>query len=241
MRKRINASVEKEVGLPATNEDGFLWLLREYRALMLDGASDSYAARTWVNCVREAWRTQPRGVDFLQIAQEQYSKRVKKPDHWAMEQAFERGSYCTFLEVCVDYRRQTVDIRAIGDTCVLALSDSSNVVWAYPFDSASQFDSAPFALSSDPTTLRKQHQLLLEATYSVPISRGPIAYLILATDAVAAWLLDDDPSIRADRVHEIMSLNHKQEFRRLVARERKSRAMHVDDSTIAVVSVGGTT
>ena len=204
---------------------------------MLDGASDSYAARTWVKCVREGWLRTPGGVSFLESALESYAKRVKQPENWAKAAAFERGSFCTFLEVRFDQARMRLDIRAVGDTCVIGIDESGTLLWGFPLDSQHQFTSVPFALSSDPLTLGKQHELILNGTHSFSITIGSVATIILATDAVAGWLLDEDRMIAHARIQEVLALRSKSEFLDLVRTERLKKTMRLDDSTIAILDV----
>ncbi len=240
MRKKFKASISKDLEFEGSNEDGVLLLLRENRLLMLDGASDSYAARTWVKCVSDGWRRAPEGVSFLESALESYNNRVKQPENWAKAAAFERGSFCTFLEVRFDQSRNRLDIRAVGDTCVLGIDESGILLWGYPHDSQHQFTSVPFALSSDPQTLRKQHELLLAGSRSFSTTIGSVFTIILATDAVAGWLLIEDRAIAHSRIQQVLALRSKAEFLDLVTSERLQKRMRLDDSTIAILEVQDT-
>ena len=239
MKKRLRATVPKDVGFQGSNEDSALLLLREGRVLLLDGSSDSYAARTWVRCVRDSWRASSTGLDFIGKAQERYGRQVRRPTSWAQEGAFERGSFCTFLDIHAVPTRPTVEIRCVGDCSILFVTLDGQVRDAYPYQRAEQFNNAPLALCSDPATLGRQQELVLRGARSFSLSRGPIPTIVLATDALGAWLLTEDAELASERMRRLLALESPCDFHDLVMGERDAKAMRLDDATVIVLDVGG--
>ncbi len=64
-----------------------------------------------------------------------------------------------------------------------------------------------------------------------------ISHVILATDAVSAWLLNEDDEIRKARRNSLLSCSNLDEFKSLVELERANHSMKIDDSTVVVLEI----
>jgi hypothetical protein len=233
----FKATVAKDDGLAGTNEDRVLLLLREHRILLLDGASDSYAPRAWVKCLEDCWRREKAcGTEKLAAAvrraRTQYVSRVPPPDHWAQEVAYERGSFATLLDV--RWAGATIRMVGVGDACAMAVGADGSLVWSFPMENYADFTSVPHAVGSLPTDTVREQELFASSLQEFTVS-ADAQFLVLATDAVAAWLLADDLNLRQVRMQRLLAVASKAQFAALVQCERAAGTMRRDDSTVAVV------
>ena len=127
---------------------------------------------------------------------------------------------------------QAARIFALGDT-LLAFVDNGQVVRTIPYVQPAEFDKAPILLSTN----RLENKLLdqeaiNDAWYDVVLASHERPTLLLMTDAIGRWLLDD-PS--PDRVSMLLSLQDAHSFGEFIERERAEGRLKRDDSTLVVV------
>jgi len=234
LRVIFSASVAKDPDHLDSNED--YWVLDESGngVAVLDGATESYAARRWARLLGTAWAHGK--AHWLADAQAEYALAMNGAQlSWAQEAAAERGSFATIAAI-----RAVGDGLAatcVGDTCVM-LFYGGRLEKSHPLTSASQFTSAPQALPSDQTQLDRAMALLDQVHLTLPVP-GPGLEVWLATDAVACWLLVEDDDQREERVCQVRSLDSEDEFGALIASERQAGRMKVDDSTLVRVMLEG--
>jgi hypothetical protein len=223
----------KDAGPDAVNEDVYALDEVRGRAAVFDGATESFAARRWASIVAEHWRTGEPG--WLESAQEQYHDAISSLQlSWAQEAGARRGSFTTVAAV---HATQTgLSLQLVGDSCVL-LTSGSTVVSSHPLDSADQFTSAPQALSSDPADSEANREALEQGRLTVPWASSDFSHVLLATDAIAGWLLVDDPSARSTRLSALLAANDDRSFGALVETERAAGRLKRDDSTVVVLKV----
>lgn len=240
MRKILKATLNKDLDFEGSNEDHMFLDMRNDRILMVDGASESFAARRWARILVEEWRRDKSalGISFVEQAQAKYAKtKVETSIDWAMAAAAKRGSFCTFLEIVYSDEKSVLSVRAVGDTCAILVSESGKRVWSYPIDRNEEFNSSPKAISTHSELNRQHHEDLLLGSFAINWRRIGATYLIMATDAVAHWLIANDEEVERARISEVLTLTSSLEFKELVMRERESRNMHLDDSSIAVFNL----
>lgn len=234
LRVIFSASVAKDPDDLDSNED--YWVLDEggNGVAVLDGATESYAARRWARLLGTAWAH--RKADWLADAQVAYALAMNGAQlSWAQEAASERGSFATIAAIRA--AGDGLAATCVGDTCVM-LIDGERLERSHPLTSASQFTSAPLALPSDQGQLDRGRTLLDQVNVTLPVP-GPGLEAWLATDAIACWLLVEDDDQRAERVRRVRSLHSEEEFGILVASERQAGRMKVDDSTLVRVRLEG--
>jgi len=222
----------KDPGVPDSNEDAWAQHSSGNGVIVLDGATESFAARRWARLLAAAWASGEQG--WLQSAQAQYARSMQGVSlTWAQEAAAERGSFATVA--AIRGTDQGIDATCVGDTCLFLVA-GDRLVESHPLTSADQFTSAPVALPSDPAGLDAAVELLRDQRRTLPVpAHGLEAWL--ATDAVAAWLIDADETARNDRVRAVREVTGDQDFTALVARERAAGRMKTDDSTLVRVAL----
>lgn len=230
LRVLLSLTASKDPGFPDSNEDAWEEASTGNGVVLLDGATESFAARRWARLLAASWAS--GALDWLAAAQSEYAGSLEQGSFtWAQEAAAERGSFATIAAVRGTARG--MEATCVGDTCVLVIA-GDRVVVSYPLTNADEFTSAPEALPSDPAGLDAALMLLRDRRRLLPV-HSPGLEAWMATDAVAAWLLDGDDHARCTRVRAVQAITSDDEFAALVARERAAGLMRADDSTIVRV------
>lgn len=226
----FHATASKDPTLPESNEDAWAFDEAGDGVVMLDGATESFAARRWARLLAGQWAT--GGADWLATAQSLYARAMDGVElSWAQEAAAQRGSFATVAAIRgVDHG---LEATCVGDTCVMLVA-GERLLASHPITSPAQFTSAPVALPSDPTQLDSARELLGGCRVLLPVpAEGLEAWL--ATDAVAAWLLAGSAQERQSRIRAVRAVASQEEFVRLVADQRAAGLMKTDDSTVVRV------
>jgi len=234
----FRATVSKDLHIEGSNEDTYCLRLKEEkpRAAVFDGASESFAARKWSRYLADEWGKPPtRDWSWVERAQMRYAKNISTLKlSWAQEAAVQRGSYSTIAYV--EFEEDWLFFSAVGDSNIFLISNNE-VRFSYPYIQESQFTSAPNALSSNPIDLRKNRENLLSGLDRIRYKSLETNQVLLATDAVSAWLLNEDTEVRSARLKSLLQCSHLDEFKSLVERERATHAMKIDDSTVVILEV----
>ena len=211
------------------NEDASIVRMGQGRAAIFDGASESFAARRWARLLAHYWG-RSNTSDWLAAARSDYLRDIASLSlTWAQEAAVERGSYSTITAITVT--SEGLDILAIGDSCLLLLR-KDQIVWSYPLDHEDQFTSAPQALSTRMDLAAEDSEAEVNSHVLIDPSRVEASALLLATDAISAWLLASDPKCRTSRLTKLAGCRTQAEFVALVAFERAAGHLKVDDCTV---------
>lgn len=207
--------------------DGSVWAVS-------DGASVSYDSGPWAEVLVRRFVAEPNvSAQWLTDAVAEYERSYdREAMEWMKQAAFDRGSFATLLGGFVPTDKDSVRLFAIGDT-IAALIDGSRVVSTFPYVQPEQFDSAPQLLS----TSRIENRLLddeaiADAWLEIDLSNLATPVVVLMTDAIGRWLLDEPSS---DRVQTLLSFTSDQEFSDFVVSERTAGRLRRDDSTLVVV------
>jgi hypothetical protein len=227
-------SLGKEVDSVNQNEDA--WILDSHgtAAAVFDGATESFAPRRWARQLASSWATGK--PDWFATAQDAYEEATPSGSlSWAQEAAAIRGSFATIA--AVEVRDTWLEVTCVGDSCALRVQ-GSHVVDAYPLSAAADFTSAPAALPSERLYADQATALLNAGTTTWAVTPGTDE-IWLVTDAIAAWLLTEDPAERFDRLTMLASVTTQDEFRTLILTQRASQAMRVDDCTWLRLSIRG--
>lgn len=234
----FRATISKDPQIEGSNEDTYCLRLKEDkpRAAIFDGASESFAARKWSRYLADEWgKTQTRDWSWVERAQVRYERNISTLQlSWAQEAAMERGSYSTIAYV--QFEEEWLYFSAVGDSNFFLLSDNE-IRFSYPYVQESQFTSAPNALSSNPLDLRKNRESLLLGLNRIRYKSLNTSRVILATDAISAWLLNEDFQLRHARLKSLLQCSNLEDFKTLVLQEREIHAMKIDDSTVVILEV----
>lgn len=149
--------------------------------------------------------------------------------------AFDRGSFATLLGVELLPDQRAARVFAIGDT-IRAFIDSDKVVRTIPYVQPDEFDHSPQLLSTNPLENRwLDEDAILSAWHDLNISSHDAPSLLLMTDALGRWLLDQ-PDLA--RVSELLKIRDEQTFREFVEVERAAGRLRRDDTTLVVIGWG---
>jgi len=206
------------------------------RVAVSDGATESSFAREWARLLcDEHIRSPIRDGHYLvsrvdeRLADLWAGGLAQRDLPWHAREKVKWGAAATFLGLCVlpDGRWRAV---AVGDTCLFQFR-RGQLLTALPITQSSAFTSRPALVIS----LRGANARLAP---HVSVREGrcdPGDVMILATDALAAWILaaverGQNPPRTLAR-HRILQF----EFRRWVARRRNSGDMRDDDVALCWV------
>jgi hypothetical protein len=162
------------------------------RVAVADGATESSFAKLWAVLLAQSYvRTEVAGAEFLArlgAARRLWRSRLAgRRLPWFASEKAEQGAFAAFLGVEIDAHNNRWTALAVGDCCLMQVDDVGKrmrVLQAFPLQQSSQFTMSPYLIGSrsngEPPNERIQ------------LSKGSLRdgdMLLLATDAVAAWLL----------------------------------------------------
>lgn len=184
---------------------------------------DPLEADTWVDPLRAEWLVLARARAEASANRPYIENRLNRKDPGA----------ATFVGVELEPAGGAVRWRAlvIGDTCLFHVTADGR--WtAEPVHAAEEFDSHPQAFASV-----ARRNVGSPARFTGEL--GPGELLVIATDALAKWLLEMQEPERRAAVRALL----EGEFESLIASERRRRFLGAseledDDVTLAVVSYG---
>jgi hypothetical protein len=171
--------------------------------------------------------------DWLKEAIAQYNaSHDRDAMAWMQQTAFDRGSFATLLGLVFLPDWRGVRIFAIGDS-ILAFVDGEHVIRTIPYVRAEEFDGAPNLISTNPFENRSwDDEAFSNAWHDLNLTSHNAPILLLMTDAVGRWLLDQpDP----ERVAILLGISDDQAFMDFVERERTEGRLRRDDSTLVIV------
>jgi hypothetical protein len=152
---------------------------------------------------------------------------------WNVLESYENGRFATLLGVeLLDNR---VKITAIGDTIVV-LIDGKNFIDSFPLKNSCEFNSNPVLISSN---LNANYFLSDEENNFAEwdLSRYENPVILCMTDAIGCWFLQyPEKSIKF--IKYLLKVKQKQEFfEHIIIKERVSKRMKLDDTTLIVLGV----
>ena len=162
------------------------------RVAVADGATESSFAKLWAALLVESYvRSEVTGAEFfarLKPARRLWRRRLAgRPLPWFASEKAEQGAFAAFLGVQIDARKNCWTALAVGDCCLMqvdGVGEGMRVVETFPLQKSSQFTMSPYLIGSRATGESVNER--------IQISEGSLRdgdMLLLATDAVAAWLL----------------------------------------------------
>lgn len=183
-------TVAKIGSAPDENEDSLT--VDEQRGLIAisDGASSSFGASVWSWALTNAVVTSGESLSPEMIARSAAAAAQDWTAHhtqgevaWWAQEGLRRGAFATLLTVSIEGQRWRAI--GVGDSCVLHLRwarDGWTLMCSFPVASAKDFGSHPDLLSS--ANLEAMPLVARDGDFV----SGDV--LIVATDAVAEWLLE---------------------------------------------------
>ena len=222
-------------------EDAIGINLNRNRFAVADGATEAFAAQSWARQLAENWVNSDLAIVTVdefrtwaaaqgQVLHESWNTAQLS---WYAEEKARSGSFAALAGVQVDLSGDIPcwNAIALGDTCLVHLRNGE-IVQALPISSSDSFNATPWLLPS--------HIVLLDAACErIAVASGAVEhgdFLLLLSDAVAAWLLKlfetGDAPAYLDR---LLRFPLDQDFADFVVYERTSGRLRDDD--IAVISI----
>ena len=215
------------------------------RAVVCDGASESAFAREWANVLAEAFVSRPLDIcgltedymcDWLALAQEDWHVGVpwdRIP--WHGEAKARAGAFATLLGLTFAVapgRSPGLNWQAlaVGDSCLFVIR-AGRLSQCFPLEDAAEFDNNPALVCSNPDSVGKLWA-------SVRRTGGkclPGDSFILASDAIACWLLDRDAESEMPW-NTLLALDASV-WPAWVEEQRSAGLMRNDDTTLVIIRV----
>ncbi len=247
---------------PIASEDACVLSTDETRLALCDGASGSSLSRPWAALLAQQWIKDPfYSVDansLLQWLQEPRQRwfawvqeiwrpsldqrnnltgnRPLAPDR--VRRMLEQGAASTFLGIVLSPQTKTLRFASLGDTCFFIFRhDKATSTWkcrlSIPFNSTASFSDRPPLLSS-----KLEDNVAAALPYfrceEKPFKNGDI--LLMATDALAQWLLDQLEQGQTEWFM-LLSLPDQRTFAAFVDEQRQNNQLQDDDTTLLVVQL----
>jgi len=182
-------------------------------------------------------RSEGTGAEFfarLEPARRLWRRRLAgRPLPWFASEKAEQGAFAAFLGVQIDAHKNGWTALAVGDCCLMQVDNvgqGMRVVEMFPLQKSSQFTMSPYLIGS-----RSSDDSLNER---IQVSKGSLRdgdMLLLATDAVAAWLLKQHEEGRPLWKWLYRKLSTPESFAAMVAYGRKNGLRNDDFTLVRVI------
>jgi hypothetical protein len=235
----------------------------ETRFALCDGVSTSKFARPWARLLAEEWVAHPLAA-YDEQALDAWLKKPRQRwldwinDTWfskinnrnrsmgrveftrdVVEKFIKQGAAATFLGLDIDKATSTWSAVAIGDTCLFHFSCDDIGTWkceCFPLKQSSDFTDAPAYITTRPQSeaLAASHLVSTGGEFKAR------DLLVLATDALAMWLL---VQLEHERLEITLSLldmlerGNDKVFARFVEEQRAKKQLTDDDTTLIIIHV----
>ena len=252
-------SVPKSDRSPGENEDAAAWCLQTRRFAIADGATDSAFSRAWADTLARqfvAAGSPWRGSEVADTLSEwlaplQAAWRTSIPwDQlpWYLEEKAGLGAFTTLLGLELEpFQAEpndgTVSLKpsagmaawhavALGDSCLFHWRRDL-LLTAFPLDHSTAFGNRPYLIGSQPDRNADLPGFCRRAS---GLCR-PDDQFLLATDAIAQWLLREFEQGRW-RAGELLAAEDQGSFISLISELRESEGLRNDDTTLLHIRVG---
>jgi len=208
------------------------------RTAVADGATESVFAREWANLLVEGVTDGPITptalVNELPTWQAAWAARRDEQAAaapWYVQAKAEEGAFATLLgfELCADGQWRAV---GVGDCVLLHLRDGG-IRGTWPVETPEDFTNRPALLPSRPRSDALVQNACRATTGEWQVGDG----FLLATDAVAAWLLRSQERSKSPVAPADARTWSLEDFRNAVATARSEGTLHNDDSTLLVLEI----
>jgi hypothetical protein len=208
------------------------------RVAVADGATESSYAKLWAVLLAESYvRSELTGPEFfarLKPARRLWRRRLAgRPLPWFASEKAEQGAFAAFLGVEIDAHRNRWAALAVGDCCLMQVDnvgEGMRVVETFPLQKSSQFTMSPYLIGS-----RSEGESLQDRIQTSNGSLRDGDMLLLATDAIAAWLLKRHEEERPLWKWIYRKLGTPESFAALVAYGRKNGLRNDDFTLVRVI------
>jgi hypothetical protein len=208
------------------------------RVAVADGATESSFAKLWAVLLAESYVRSPViGAEFfarLKPARHLWRRKLAgRPLPWFASEKAEQGAFAAFLGVQIDAHKNRWTALAVGDCCLVQVDDVGKrmrVVGMFPLQKSSQFTMSPYLIGSRSNGESPDER--------IQICTGSLRdgdMLLLATDALAAWLFKQHEEGRPLWKWLYRKLSTPESFAALVAYGRKNGLRNDDFTLVRVI------
>lgn len=214
--KSGHAADEYEDAFGASDPETF-----PFRAVVADGATESAFSGEWARTLVAAYLEQGDVVQAAASARTLFTPALD--GRWYVQAKAAQGAHAALLGLEIDAGGSERDARwraaSVGDCCLFILR-GGRLYRSWPYTDAAAFNHRPTLVSSQDVTA--------DVNASAGTSQQGDAF-ILATDALAAWLLDND-------VEALLACD---DFEGFVAKARRAarHPLRNDDTTAVIVRI----
>ena len=213
-----------------------------------DGAGTTLFSNIWADILVNHFIHDPlAGIDLFEMewwirqAQKRYRERAPQLDtlNWnARQKAAEQGAYSTLATLRIVRSAEqtaTAELLVIGDSCVIIGQQRQEKILAFPLLHSTDFDRAPYCV---PALLKNLNRKTLYARQR-EVTLAPGDTIILATDAVARWIIAGGTSGQEGQswqaFQEVASKQTDSEWRAFIDNCRANQSIVDDDSTALII------
>jgi hypothetical protein len=216
------------------------------RIVICDGASEAAFSREWAQILAEAFVSRPLDLPnldgpvltgWLRPSESAWNEVVPwERIPWHGEGKARAGALATLLGMTIDLTPNSSGSLpwcafAVGDCCLFVVRNGELAV-RFPLDESSQFNSTPSLICSNPAN----NEDLWEGVCQSNGEFRPGDLILLASDAVAAWIFGDLES--GGKPWETLLELESTDWDGWVQERRNERSMRNDDSTLLIIEVG---
>lgn len=204
-----------------------------------DGATESSFSKEWSDLLVSGYKDKLFDKDYLSTTIKKISETwnsiisgIELP--WYAQQKAETGAFATFLGLTINREENIYKAVAIGD-CNLFQIRNSELVYSFPILTFEQFGNTPQLISSN-SKYRKNLEEMVEYTeYKIQ----PHDMILIATDAIAAWILKKKEAGEKPWQGLLTLLNYedyKTDFTNWLNNKRKEEEIKNDDVTLVLIN-----
>ncbi len=234
--------VQKGGSEPAECDDAWAYSAEQSALAVSDGASDGFECGLLARALTGAFVKVPAaGGELTRWLEEPirlWSAQIRWDDLvWNAREKARRGAFATLLGVTFRPGSGTDPVWrwravAVGDTCLFLLR-TGEPVQCFPIRQSADFNNTPMLFS----TSREHNARVLQAVSWLEGSMQPGDLMVLATDALAAWFLQQMEA--GGRPWQVLAGLTPDNFPAWVAAQRQDEAMVNDDVTLGLVTLDG--
>ena len=199
-----------------------------------DGATESSFAKEWAEILTEGFSEHSFSKDDIHTTLTELRRIWKTKINenglpWYAQEKLQSGAFAAFLGLEIDFIKKKWQSLAVGDCCIFLVRDEELLI-SSPIEKYEDFGNNPYAISSNPTQNIdiEKHFISEECDFK----QGDM--LILASDAIAAWVLKS--ITEGERVWEtIIDRFENEDFEVWLNEQRTNKQIKNDDTTLILI------
>lgn len=206
------------------------------RFAISDGATEASFSKEWSDLLVSSYKDKSFDKDHLietlkGISDTWQSMATAIELPWYAQQKAEIGSFATFLGLTINREQNTFETVAIGDCTFFQIRDDE-LILTFPVTSIEEYGNTPNLIA---TNLHYQTEFEKTAVYGSG-SIEPNDLIILATDALAAWIFKQKDAGEKPWNHLSNILeNYLADFENWINNQRHTNEIKNDDITLLIL------